>query len=335
MGNISEFKSVLSKELGAFVYEYHVKGFKNRSVFETLRMLDKFLYTIEYKDKSLKPETYQEWLESMKGVCASTLYDRACIVRRFIKYLNAIGYECKVPLLPRRYSGDYTPYVFSHDEMNQIFAECDKYIDKHSFSYSSTIMFPAVVRILYSTGMRIGEALSIKNKDVDFKNHIIKLTQTKNGKERLCAINESLEAVLQQYIGYRDRLPYENLNAPDAFFFVGTHGKRTKVERIWQRFHNVLVKLDIKDHINGGYPRLHDLRHTACVHAMKKLIESGKDIYCYVGVLSAFLGHVKTSDTEHYIRLTKELYPDLIQKDAVVTAAVHSVIKRSLIVKDI
>lgn len=334
MNENHRMKSSVATELESFIHEYHIKGFKNRGVFETLRMLDNYLYSINHMDKVLSTDVFKKWLESMAGVCNTTLYSRACIGRRFIKYLNDLGYESQIPLLPRRYGSDFTPYVFSHEEMERIFRACDEYRDPGISYRTPTFMFPAIIRVLYSTGMRIGEALNIKNRDVDFDQHLIKLGVTKNNRERLCPINPSLEDVLRQYIGYRGKLRYENHDDPDKYFFVGMSGEKSKSNRIWQRFHNVLVQLDIRDHINGGYPRLHDLRHTACVHAMKKLIEKGKDIYCHVGVLSAFLGHVKIKDTENYIRLTQDMYPELLKQDAVVTKAIHSVIKRSLIVKD-
>lgn len=334
MSENTKMRSVLASEIEAFIYEYHIKGFKGRDVFSVLRMLDRYLCSIGHQEKIIPISVYKDWLAGMVGVCNTTVYARACIGRRFIKYLNELGHESQIPLLPRRYGNDFTPYVFSQEEMERILIACDEYRDPHVSCRTPTFMFPAIIRLLYSTGMRIGEALNIKNRDVDFNQHIIKLGITKNNRERLSPINPSLEVVLRQYIDYRSKLPCENLDDPDKYFFVGTSGERSKTTRIWQRFHNVLVKLEIKDYINGGYPRLHDLRHTACVHAMKKLIENGKDIYCHVGVLSAFLGHVKISDTENYIRLTQDMYPELLKQDAVVTKAIHSVIQRSLIVKD-
>lgn len=330
----NKFVSIFAKEFESFVYEYHVQGFKSRGVFETLRMLDRYLESIDLDKKFISNDVYKGWIQSMKGVCNSTLYARFCIGRRFIKYICELGFESPIPILPKRYQGDFTPYIYSEDEMRRIFDACDNYRDKNPLRNTAIIMFPAIIRLLYSTGMRIGEALLIKNQDIDFERHVITLRDTKNNRERLCPINESLEAVLRQYLMYRNKLGYTDLNNPDRYFFVGLSGKKSKTSRIWSRFHDVLVSLDIKDTINGGYPRLHDLRHTACVHAMKKLIEEGQDIYCCLGVLSAFLGHVKVVDTERYVRLTHEVYPELIKKDAVVSAAIHSVISRNLIIKD-
>lgn len=328
------FKSILASELDAFVYEYRMKGNRGKTIMEHLRHLDWFLSKIEHKSKELPIEVYENWLESMVAVSDATKYNRASVVRRFIIYLNELGYRSRVPLLPRCNKNDYTPYIYSHEEIANIFKACDNYRDNYVTYDSRSFAFPVIIRLLYSTGMRIGEALSIKNKDVNFDSHTIKLNVTKNSHERICPINQSLENVLRQYLDYRGRLNCENINSPEGYFFVGINGHPTSNRSVHYRFYKIMKSLGIQDSINGGIPRIHDLRHTACVHAMKKLVDNGKDLYCHVGVLSAFLGHARTIDTEHYIRLTREMYPELIKQDAAATEAIHSVIKRSLIIKE-
>ena len=101
----------------------------------------------------------------------------------------------------------YTPYVFSHDEMNRIMDAIDKSELKRFCPKSCLICMPCLFRLLYSTGMRISEALSIKNGDVNIATDTILLTKTKNGKERLIPLNPELKAVLTQYMRYRDKMP--------------------------------------------------------------------------------------------------------------------------------
>lgn len=328
------FNSILASEFEAFVYEHRIKGYGSRSILGHLLLLDEYLLKIGHKSKELNIEVYEEWLDSMVAVSDATKYIRASVARRFIIYLNELGYRSRVPLLPRSNHNGYTPYIYSHEEIASIFKASDNYRDNYVSYDSHSLAFPAIIRLLYSTGMRIGEALSIKNKDVNFNNHTIKLNITKNSHERICPINQSLEKVLRQYLDYRDKLNCKKLNMPDGNFFVGINGQPTTKSSVRYRFYKILKSLGIHDSINGGMPRIHDLRHTACVHAMKKLVDNGKDLYCHVGVLSAFLGHVRTIDTEHYIRLTREMYPELIKQDMAATEAIHSVIKRSLIIKE-
>lgn len=88
---------------------------------------------------------------------------------------------------------------------------------------------PALCRLLYSTGIRIGEALAIKNEDVDFVNSVIYINKSKNGQQRLVAINKSLSIVLQQYINFRNKIPVDGVNSPEHHFFVTQRGRHASM----------------------------------------------------------------------------------------------------------
>jgi site-specific recombinase XerD len=59
------------------------------------------------------------------------------------------------------------------------------------------IFIPAIIRLLYSTGLHISEALSLKNEDVCMVENYIHIRKTKNGHERLVPICNSLKLVLE------------------------------------------------------------------------------------------------------------------------------------------
>ena len=61
---------------------------------------------------------------------------------------------------------------------------------------------PVILRLLYSTGMRVSEALYMRNEDVNLDSGYTS-PQDKNRCERLVPIGESLVIVLKQYIEYR------------------------------------------------------------------------------------------------------------------------------------
>ena len=62
----------------------------------------------------------------------------------------------------------------------------------------------------------------------------------------------------------------------------------------------------------GLGPREHDLRHSFCVHALKSMCAQGMDIYCALPVLSTYVGHKSIYATQQYLRLTAEIYPELL-----------------------
>lgn len=55
-----------------------------------------------------------------------TLYDKVSMFRQFCLYLCHIGKECYIPKLPKKEYSDFTPYVFTRGQMQDIFEACDK-----------------------------------------------------------------------------------------------------------------------------------------------------------------------------------------------------------------
>jgi integrase len=160
--------------------------------------------------------------------------------------------------------------------------------------------------------MRIGEALSLKNEDVDLLHKSILLKRTKNQVERLIPVCHSLFEVLVQYKACRDRMPIKGISRPTAFFFVSSVGKPLSIGSVHRWFREILVRCNIPRRSDGQGPRIHDIRHTTAVHSLIKMVKDGMDMYCAMPILSVFLGHKSLKGTETYVRLTSEMYPDIL-----------------------
>ena len=46
---------------------------------------------------------------------------------------------------------------------------------------------------------------------------------------------------------------------------------------------------------------------------MERMVREGKDIYCAMPYIAAYMGHRRLESTNSYLRLTQEMYPDLIK----------------------
>jgi integrase len=64
----------------------------------------------------------------------------------------------------------------------------------------------------------------------------------------------------------------------------------------------------------GNGPRLHDLRHTFAVHTLQQWVKQGEDLTAMLPVLSVFMGHKSMRSTSQYLRLTAEVYPDVVRQ---------------------
>ena len=170
---------------------------------------------------------------------------------------------------------------------------------------------PCLVRVLFSTGARIAEILSIRNRDVHLDKGFILLRKTKNGKERVVPVCKSLKAVMEQYEKYRAMLPVNGASHPEAYYFVKLDGTPLTAATVLARFKSIYKKCGIKYMGNHHGPRVHDARHTWACHALRQMVANGMDVYAGLPILSVCLGHASISATEKYVRLMITEFPEI------------------------
>jgi integrase len=322
MSNRFVFQSVFAPYFNSFIEMKENMGF-GRIKFQTVLLeFDRFFLATGATDIHITRDQITAWSETRINDKSRTLYDKYSIMRQICHYLSHLGYECYIPRLPRQNWPSFIPYIFTHAQMESIFEASDKLTLPNRCLTSILIAIPALIRFLYSTGVRISEALSLKNEDVDFVRRRIVLKQTKNQMERLVSINPSLLEVLCQYRAYRDKIPIKGVSAPKAFFFVSTVGKPLSNGAVYRWFRTVLKECGIPYLGNHQGPRIHDIRHTCAVHSLIKMVRDGVDIYCALPILSIFLGHKSLKGTETYVRLTREMHPDIIGMEQPITSFV-------------
>jgi site-specific recombinase XerD len=326
------FRSPVARYITSFLRERCITGIKDgkREMFYTLGQLDGYLVDIKQSTAHITKGIWEGWLSSFGDLKESSLYRKYRIAIRFATYLCTMGVDSYIPRAPKLCFNDFVPHIFSHEEMADIFSACDRLQLDKNYPGSILVSMPALLRLLYSTGIRIGEALSIRNRDVDFGCHAIRLNKTKNGRQRLAPINMSMEIVLKEYIGYRDRIRRESIALPDSPLFATSAGNLFTQASVRRWFRVIMDNAGIVYTGNFSGYRVHSLRHTACVHSMMKLADEGLDLYANLPVLSVFMGHVKIVDTERYLRLTQEMYSSIVNADTNITTEILGILSDSM-----
>ena len=153
----------------------------------------------------------------------------------------------------------------------------------------------AILEMLYATGLRLSELLSINICDIDRKSELVKV-MGKGGKERIVPIGKvainSIESYLKK-LGKSIRSSYEDP------LFVNKKGKRLPKRTLQRR-----IKKYLEVTMGGG--TVHTLRHTFATH----LVNSGADIL----TVKELLGHSSLSSTQHYTRLNLEKIKKVYQE---------------------
>lgn len=310
-----ELLSVFAPYIMRFIDSKEVMGFSRRSFEMILKGFDLFVFKENVTSPFITHSLIIRWRETLINNSDKTIHDKYSVIAQFSRYMNRLGFSCYVPRLPKRKYNTYIPYIFTHEQIQSFFIACDSFIafDKGNMD-SRLFSIPSIFRLLYSTGMRVSEATSLLNKDVNLEQRLITIRKTKNQQQRLIPINLSLYQVLQQYLDVRSRLPMFNTNDKDAPFFISPSGLILTHGRVYDWFRKILRKCGIP-HCAGQGPKVHDFRHTCAVHSLMKQVKYGADIYSILPILSAFLGHRKLSDTEVYVRLTGEMFPDILKQE--------------------
>ena len=330
MNKLFHYTSIFSPFINNFIYEKELQGFKATQLKWMLLEFDRFFTQTSKKELFISSDDVKNWASTRAFDKPNTLYQKYCAMADFCRYMCLLGYECYIPRRPKKRSSNYSPTIFTHEQMRSIFNVCDNLVMKEHHAQSIMIIMPALIRLLYSTGIRISEALSVQNKDIDFDRKVIVLNDTKNRCQRLAPINESLEQVLKQYINYRNRIPSTDVVNPSSYLLVSSVGKPCSRKTVLRYFHRIIEECGIPRRCDQRGPMVHEIRHSAAVHSLIKLTQEGVDIYCSLPLLATFMGHKKVLDTEAYVRLTQEMYPEVLKMNAEVTDHVYTFITSKL-----
>jgi integrase len=242
------------------------------------------------------------------GESMMTRQKRLCLMRQFAIYLQRYGHKVSIPAPPEKVFKypKRTPYIFSELELKRLFTQIDCWRGSNLSRGHREQMDPVIFRMVYGCGLRIMEALRLRNCNVDLKNGMLYILDSKNGRNRIVPMATSLTERCTIYLEKVQRHRDEN-----DFFFQGLlPGHHISNESTYQRFREHLWRAGIPH--TGKGPRIHDLRHTFCVHRLKYWVQSGADLAQVLPYLVAFLGHVDFRGTEYYLRMTTDLYPELI-----------------------
>ena len=141
----------------------------------------------------------EEWCSRRPDEATDTWSHRNCFLRQLSIYLSNLGHETYIPPKVFAKHDTFIPYIFSDDELEALYNACDSLVlyDKHA--KSGMMVLPALIRMLAATGIRIGEATNLLEKDVNLEHNYLTLRNSKNGKDRMVPISESLADTCRQY----------------------------------------------------------------------------------------------------------------------------------------
>jgi len=183
------------------------------------------------------------------------------------------------------------PEFMTSQEVDALFAACVG-------SSGENVRDLAMLELLYATGLRVSELVSLKLREVNLAAGYL-LTMGKGSKERLVPIGES---ACQQVTAYLGGVRYKrDPAAKNIFLFLSRLGDAMSRQAFWNIIKKRTYQAGIRKNISP-----HTLRHSFATH----LLENGADLRS----VQIMLGHADLSTTQIYTHVTRERLKRLHQQ---------------------
>lgn len=147
----------------------------------------------------------------------------------------------------------------------------------------------AMLELLYATGIRVSELVSLKSTDVHLSSGFLRC-MGKGGKERIIPIGEYAVQALDNYL--QQARPHLVRKTKDEALFLNHHGTQMSRQGFWKILKKYAQEAGILKDITP-----HTLRHSFATH----LLERGADLRA----VQEMLGHADISTTQIYTHVTK------------------------------
>jgi len=303
----------MSADLGARVDQYLEErrrlGFDLRCHAYCLRSLAVYVRNIgNYETLTL--DVMAEWARqtSRSSVNARTWARRLKSLRPFTQWLQQFEPNTDVPdyTIFGRPSERLAPHIYTEPEIIDLLAAARQLGPEPGLNAR---VFEMLFGLIACTGMRVSEAMGLRNSDVDLQRGLLTIRRTKFAKSRHVPIHLSAVSALGQYRRIRDLAgATQDEEAP---FFPDTrlrrHGEpldRHHVERVFGALRKEMAWVNRGTH---HAPRIHDLRHTFVVRRILLWQQQGVDVDQAMLALSTYVGHAKVTSTYWYLQAVPEL----------------------------
>ena len=282
----------MSEEINHFILTLNSEdGVHKNTIISYKYDINQFNNFIKKKKKTFKSIIKKDilnFLESLKlkNVKNKTKSRKIFALKRFYKFLMSERIIKNNPMekidIPK--SEDTISITLSADQIKKIL----KFVSKKTNDYKD-IRSNLIIELLYSTGVRVSELISIKTNNIDLQKKSILIDPPEKGKsrkERIVFFAEQTKEVIEKYLEFR-KIYFKEKDSPWLFPSNNTNDFLTR-RRVLQIMHNLADKIKIDK--NLMHP--HSFRHAFGNH----LLNSGADIR----VVQKLLGHSSIITTQKY-----------------------------------
>ena len=285
---ILNFGSYLSeeKQLSANTLESYNRDIRQYTLYLVENQIDLFKST-----NKTTIITYMIYLQKL-GKATSTISRNLASIRSFYQYL----------LLKKMVEADPTNNLESPKTEKKLpsilsLKEIDTLLNQPEEDSPKGIRDKAMLELLYATGIRVSELISLNINDLNIDMGYIRCYN--NNKERIIPIGSVAMKALKDYLEIHKE-QFTNFKE-DSPLFMNVQGKRLTRQGFWKIIKSYTKKANIQKKITP-----HTLRHSFATH----LIQNGADLKS----VQEMLGHSDISTTQVYMNLSKNKIKEVYNK---------------------
>lgn len=227
-----------------------------------------------------------------KGRATSTISRNLASIRSFYQYIakNKIIDQDPTSELESPKVEKKLPQILSTQEV-ELLLEQPKCVDLKGYRDK------AMLELLYATGIRVSELISLNVSDVNLEMGFIRCN--KGSRERVIPIGSIAVAALQEYLNKARGLLIQR--SDERALFVNINGGRLTRQGFWKIIKQYKNQAKISKEITP-----HTLRHSFAAH----LLENGADLRS----IQEMLGHSDISSTQIYAQIAKNKIKEVYKK---------------------
>ncbi len=284
-------KDFLSTEklLNSFkVFLKFVKNYSENTVNSYTNDLMQFYFFLKeiYQEEKIIKDTFYDfvkYLDKEKKISKRSINRKISAIKFYFKYLSTHNYIKFNPFsdLEHFKIKQKTPVFLNFDEVKSLL-EAD-IEEKNLFK---KVRDELIVELLYSTGIRVSELISLNIEDINLQENIIRV-KGKGGKERIVIFGNKAKEKIKRFIELLKTKKYFSLKSP---LIQNLKGKRITSRAVQLIIKERAVKCGILKDVTP-----HVLRHTFATH----LLNQGMDLR----LIQQLLGHSNLSTTQIYTQI--------------------------------
>ncbi len=272
------------------------KGYSTNTLAAYQNDLGQFLVFLQRRPADQRPKDWTDvtrdhiisYILEMKEreYASSTIARKVAAVKSFFKFLEETGQIKTNPANDLE-----TPRAEKHLPATISAEEVDKLLAAPSDSTPAGLRDRAMLELLYATGLRVSELVSLNVNDVDLDEGTVRC-MGKGKKERVLPLYDRARAALYKYLEHgRPKLLGEG-NNQDALF-LNRRGARLTRQGLWLIIKRYVEQVGITENVTP-----HTLRHSFATH----MLRGGADLR----EVQQMLGHANISTTQIYTQVTDE-----------------------------